>query len=93
MEILLSKKQKIELLNAVKSGKLDTTFIEKEISKREDGETLDEVNKQIIQCEVLESKTNPQGFRAKADLMLAFANKQISENEYKAKRFGQIKDE
>lgn len=93
MEILLSKKQKIELLNAVKSGKLDTTFIEKEINKREDGETLDEINKQLIQCEVMERTMNPQGFRAKADLMLAFANSEISEKEYKAKRFEQIKDE
>lgn len=93
MDILLSKKHKIELLNAVKSGKLDTTFIEKEINKRDENETLDDVNKQIIQCEVLDCKMNPQGFRAKADLMLAFANKQISESEYKTKRFEQIKDE
>lgn len=91
MEIELTKKQKIALLESVQKGILDTKFIEDAINKREDETTLDEINQQMIHVEVIEGQSNPSGFIQKAELMMAFAKHEISESEYIRKRMEQEK--
>ncbi len=84
MEIKLTHKQKIALLEAVQCGTLDTSIFEK--SER-DKTSIDDIEREIIRLEMFDGN-----ILERAELMRQYGKHEITQEEYITKRIELIKN-
>lgn len=86
MKIELTREQKVTLLEAVKSGTLDTSIFDK--AQAEQGQSIEDIEHEIVRLEMLEPKAY---LLALSDLMSRYAKGEITIDEYTKQRINLIK--
>lgn len=81
MEIKLTRKMKVTLLEAVQRGTLDTAIFDDE--RPEQAQSIEDIERELVRLEMLDGKSY---LLALSDLTRRFASDEITNDEYLAER-------